>query len=55
MFVDKAVWTPVLLGLNEEMAYDNFKSEVARQQGATGANYEQALHNVWSVMYRLQQ
>ena len=54
MFVDKAVWTPVLVELNEEMEYDNFKSEVARHQGATGAGYEQALHDVWSIMYQLQ-
>ena len=55
MFVDKSAWTPVLLGLSEEMAYDNFKSEVARHQGKAGADYEQALHDVWSVMYDLQQ
>ena len=55
MFVDKAVWTPVLVGLAEEMDYDNFKSEVARHQGAAGANYEHALHDVWSVMYQLQE
>ena len=54
MFVDKAVWTPVLVGLSEEMEYDNFKSEVARHQGAAETNYEQALHDVWSVMYQLQ-
>ena len=55
MFVDKAVWTPVLVGLAEEMDYDNFKSEVARHQGSEGANYEHALHDVWSVMYQLQE
>ena len=55
MFVDKAVWTPVLVGLAEEMDYDNFKSEVARHQGAAGAGYEQALHDVWSVMYAFQE
>ena len=55
MFVDKAVWTPMLVGLSEEMDYDNFKSEVARHQGSEGANYEHALHDVWSVMYQLQE
>ena len=33
IFVDKPVWSQVLVGLNEEMDYDNFKSEVARHQG----------------------
>lgn len=32
---------------------DNFKSEVARDQGKAGAAYEHALHDVWSVMNRL--
>ena len=35
-FVAKAVWSQVLVGLNEDMDYDNFKSEVARFQGRDG-------------------
>lgn len=54
IFVDKTVWSRVLVGLNEDMDYDNFKSEVARFQGRDGAAYEHVLHEVWSVMYRLQ-
>ena len=54
IFVDKSVWSQVLVGLNEEMDYDNFKSEVARYQGGKGAEYEHSLHDVWSVMNRLQ-
>ena len=54
IFVDKSVWSKVLVGLNEEMDYDNFKSEVARHQGGEGAEYEHSLHDVWSVMNRLQ-
>ena len=54
IFVDKLVWSQVLVGLNEEMNYDNFKSEVARHQGSEGAAYEHSLHEVWSVMNRLQ-
>ena len=42
------------VGLNEEMDYDNFKSKVARHQGSEGADYEHSLHEVWSVMNRLQ-
>lgn len=52
IFVDKSVWSQVLVGLNEEVAYRNFKDEVARFQGHDV--YEQSLHKVWSVMYRLQ-
>lgn len=54
IFVEKRVWTQVVVGLTEEMAYDNFKSEVARFQGHGGIDYEESLHEVWSVMYRLQ-
>ena len=52
IFVNKPVWSQVVMALNEELDYDNFKSAVAREPGHDA--YENALHNVWSVMYRLQ-
>lgn len=54
LFVPKSVWVQVLSGLAEETDYDNFKSEVARHQGRKGAAYGHSLHEVWSVMNRLQ-
>jgi len=54
IFVPKRVWSEVLAALAEETSYGNIKSEVARHQGRAGAAYEQALHGVWSVMYKLQ-
>jgi hypothetical protein len=54
IFVAKSAWSQVLFLLAEETDYDNFKSEVARHQGKAGAAYERSLHDVWSVMYRLQ-
>ncbi len=54
LFVQKTAWTQVLAGLAEEIDYDNFKSEVARHQARNGAAYEHSLHEVWSVMHRLQ-
>jgi hypothetical protein len=54
LFVQKSAWTQVLAGLAEETDYDNFKSEVAHHQGHDGAAYEHSLHEVWSVMNRLQ-
>jgi hypothetical protein len=54
LFVPKTAWTKVLAGLAEETDYDNFKSEVARHQGRGGAAYEHSLHEVWSVMHKLQ-
>lgn len=54
IFLDKPAWSEVLMELNEELDYDNFKSEVARFQGQAGTAYEHSLHEVWSIMYRLQ-
>ena len=54
LFIDKSAWTQALAGLADETDYDNFKSEVARHQGRAGAAYEHSLHEVWSVMNRLQ-
>ena len=54
LFVQKPEWIKVLAALAEETDYDNFKSEVAHHQGKVGAAYEHSLHDVWSVMHRLQ-
>lgn len=54
VFVPKAIWSQVMVGLTEEMDYDNFKSKVARHQGSAGYDYEHSLHKVWSVMNKLQ-
>ena len=51
-FVDKSVWSKVLVGLNKDVDYDNFKSEVARFRGRDA--YEHSLHDVWSVMNEIQ-
>ena len=52
IFVPKQSWTTAVAALAEEVDYDNFKSAVAHMRGRDG--YEQALHDVWEVMYRLQ-
>ena len=53
IFVAKSDWVAAVAALTEEIAYDNFKAEVAR--GNAGDDYEAALHDVWSVMHRLQE
>ena len=52
IFVPKAAWVKVAAEFAGEIAYDNFKAEVAR--GDADQGYEAALHDVWSVMNRLQ-
>jgi len=54
IFVAKSGWRQIVAELADETDYDNFKSEVARHQGPSGAAYERSLHEVWSVMHRLQ-
>ncbi|MEX2168623.1 MAG: hypothetical protein WD851_04905 [Pirellulales bacterium] len=54
LFGPKSAWMQMLAGLAEETDYDNFKSKVAHHQGRAGVAYERSLHEVWSVMHRLQ-
>jgi hypothetical protein len=54
LVIQKSEWMKVLAALAEETEYDNFKSEVVEHQGKAGAAYEHSLHEVWSVMHRLQ-
>ncbi len=53
-FLAKCIWGQMLSLLAEETDYDNFKSEVTRHQGKAEADYERALHEVWSVTHGLQ-
>lgn len=53
IFVSKQTWSAVLVQLNEEISYDNFKSATAVEQGRSGFAYQQALHEVWAIMARL--
>ena len=50
----KEEWAQAVATMARETDYDNFKSEDARHQGKAGAAYERSLHEVWSVMHRLQ-
>ena len=54
LIVPKRTWVAVLAELAEEQEWSNFKSEVAAYQGAEGASYVRALHDVWGIMRRLQ-
>lgn len=54
LFVGKPAWGQVMTGLADALDYDNFKAEAALYLGSEGAAYEQALHEVWSVMYKYQ-
>lgn len=54
-FVPKSEWSQVVSELAKETDYDNFKSEVCHFQGRDGAAYERSLHDVWAVMFRLQE
>lgn len=55
MIVPKSIWVAALQELAEEQDWNNFKNEVARHQGRGGATYTRALHDVWEIMYQLQE
>ena len=42
-----------MLGLVKEQTWSNFKNEVARFNGCD--DYEQALHQIWWIMFNLQE
>ena len=51
-WLSREEWAAALAELGRQVVYDNFKSEVLRQQGPT--SYEHALHAVWSALGRTQ-
>jgi hypothetical protein len=55
LIVAKAVWAEALKELAKEQTWSNFKNEAARNQGKTGPDYVRALHDVWEIMYGLQE
>lgn len=54
IIVLKSDWTRIVAELAEEQTWSNFKSEAARFQGKAATDYVHALHDVWSVMYKIQ-
>jgi len=54
MIVPKSDWVPILAEMAQEQTWSNFKNEAADFAEAKGAKYVDALHDVWAVMYRLQ-
>jgi hypothetical protein len=55
LIVPKASWVAIVGELVKEQEWSNFKNEAAKYQGASGKDYVRALHDVWSVMNRLQE
>ena len=55
LIVSKTSWVTIVSELAREQEWSNFKNEAARYQGTPGADYVRALHDVWSVMSRLQE
>jgi hypothetical protein len=54
LIVPKEAWVRVIAELAQEQEWSNFKAETARYQSAE-PEYVGALHDVWSVMYHLQE
>lgn len=55
LLVPKTAWVRALQGMAEEQEWSNFKNQVAKRQGRGRNAYTHALHDVWEIMYRLQE
>jgi hypothetical protein len=55
IIVSKTSWIAVLGELAAEQNWSNFKNEAAKYDAASNKDYVRALHDVWSVMNRLQE
>ena len=55
IIIPKELWVSVVVDLVREQDWSNFKKEAARYQGAKGVDYVDSLHDVWSVVYGLQE
>jgi hypothetical protein len=55
LMVPKKVWVEILAELATEQEWSNFKNEVARYQASDGSDYTDALRQIWSLMYNLQE
>jgi hypothetical protein len=52
LLIPKGVWEAMVVAMLREQTWSNFKKEVANFNGRD--EYEQALHNVWIEMLKLQ-
>ena len=55
LIVPKRVWASALAEMAKEQEWSNFKRQVSKHQGKAGADYTHTLHQVWEIMYRLQE
>jgi len=55
LVVAKELWVGLVAEIAREQQWSNFKDEAARYQGRAGSDYVHSLHNVWRVMYDLQE
>jgi hypothetical protein len=54
IFHDKSAWRQMLSELTQETDHDDLKSEAPWHQEPSGEADQPTLHDVWSLMYRLQ-
>jgi hypothetical protein len=54
LILAKSKWVTLLTELVMEQQWSNFKNEAARNQSLTGADYVDALHEIWTLMHQLQ-
>ena len=55
LILPKKSWVAIVAELAQEQEWSNFKDAAEEFQGKQGKRYVRALHDVWGVMYGLQE
>ncbi len=54
IYVDKAIWSQVMISLCQELNYDNFREEMVQEHSMDDPGYVKRLSEVASIMKNLQ-
>ncbi len=54
IYVDKAIWSQVMISLCQELNYDNFREEMVREHSMDDPGYVKRLAEVATIMKNLQ-
>ncbi|MDG2408177.1 MAG: hypothetical protein P8M53_04115 [Pirellulales bacterium] len=54
MFVDKNIWSQVMLSLSQELNYDNFREEIVKEHSMESPIYLKTITDISNFMSKLQ-
>ena len=54
IFVDKSIWSQVMISLSQELHYDNFREEMVQEHSMDDPAYVKRLNEIAKIMTKLQ-